>query len=338
PRGVRGRRGDGGRPAALPPAAAPRGAHARRPAPAAPDASRTRRGGRGRRGRPRVRRRGRRGAGSRLGPGARPPRRGPRARRDGRLGRRGPPARRGGRRREPCARGPLGRGVPPRGGPRPPGARDAALPAAVARHAGCVPPPTGRPRLVEVLDRQEPATRRFLLRTSVTSAVCPALAADLAPGAPAGRLLPGLAAADGFVTTAGEGRTWYRYHPLLREMLVSELRVEDPGGLRDAHRAAARWCAREGESLRSLEHAVAAQDWGLVGTVFVEGAAAQLAGPHRESVAEALRRVQYADLLPDAGLALCAASLAYAEERFGAARRNTALARELLDPVGQPAA
>src|SRR5690606_20728550 len=192
--------------------------------------------------------------------------------------------------------------------------------------------------LAEVLDRQEPATRRFLLRTSVTSAVCPDLAADLAPGAPAGRLLPGLAAADGFVTTAGEGRTWYRYHPLLREMLVSELRVEDPVGLRDAHRAAARWIAREGESLRALEHAVAAQDWGLVGTVFVEGAAAQLAGPHRESVAEALRRVPYADLLPDAGLALCAASLAYAEERFGAARRHTALARELLDPVRQPAA
>ena len=192
--------------------------------------------------------------------------------------------------------------------------------------------------LAEVLDRQEPATRRFLLRTSVTSAVCPDLAADLAPGAPAGRLLPGLAAADGFVTTAGEGRTWYRYHPLLREMLVSELRVEDPVGLRDAHRAAARWFAREGESLRALEHAVAAQDWGLVGTVFVEGAAAQLAGPHRESVAEALRRVPYADLLPDAGLALCAASLAYAEERFDAARRHTAFARELLDPVREPAA
>lgn len=192
--------------------------------------------------------------------------------------------------------------------------------------------------LTEVLDRQEPATRRFLLRTSVTTAVCPDLAADLAPGSSAGRLLPGLAAADGFVTTAGEGRTWYRYHPLLREMLVSELRVEDPGGLRDAHRAAARWFAREGESLRALEHAVAAEDWGLVGTVFVEGAAAQLAGPHRESVAEALRRVPYADLPPDAGLALCAASLAYAEERFDAARRHTAFARELLDPVGQPAA
>ncbi|ARU53310.1 hypothetical protein CBR64_19620 [Cellulosimicrobium cellulans] len=192
--------------------------------------------------------------------------------------------------------------------------------------------------LAEVLDRQEPETRSFLLRTSVASAVCPDLASALDPEAPADRLLPGLAAADGFVMTAGENRTWYRYHPLLREMLLSQLRVEDPVRLRDAHRAAARWFARDGEAVRALEHAAAAEDWPLVGEVFVEGAAAQLAGPHRETVADTLRHVPYATIGVDARLHLCAGALAYVDERFDAARRHVATARDLLDPAEQPAA
>ncbi|MFJ2519372.1 LuxR C-terminal-related transcriptional regulator [Cellulosimicrobium cellulans] len=192
--------------------------------------------------------------------------------------------------------------------------------------------------LAEVLDGQEPATRSFLLRTSVTSAVCPDLASALDPGAPAERLLPGLAAADGFVMTAGQGRTWYRYHPLLREMLLSQFRLEDPSRLRDAHRAAARWFARDGEALRALEHAAAAEDWPLVGEVFVEGAAVQLAGPHRETVADTLRRVPYATIGVDARLHLCAGALAYVDERFDAARHHVETARDLLDPVEEPAA
>jgi LuxR family maltose regulon positive regulatory protein len=192
--------------------------------------------------------------------------------------------------------------------------------------------------LAEVLDGQDAATRRFLLRTSVASAVCPDLAAVLDPEAPAERLLPGLAAADGFVMTAGEDRTWYRYHPLLREMLLSQLRIEDPVSLRAAHRAAARWFAQDGEALRALEHAAAAEDWVLLAEIFVESAAAQLAGPHRESVAETLRRVPYATIGVDARLHLCAGALAYVDERFDAARQHVVTARDLLDPAEQPAA
>jgi len=191
--------------------------------------------------------------------------------------------------------------------------------------------------LAEVLERQEPVARQFLLRTSVAATVCVDLASALDPGAPAERLLPGLAALHGFVTEVGEQRAWYRYHPLLREMLQSELRVEDPAVARDTHRAAARWFASHDEPLRALEHAVASRDGALVGEVFVEGAAAHLAGPHRETVAETLRRAPLDDLT-GVEQHLCAGSLALVGERFEAARRHVAEARVLLADRGDPAA
>jgi LuxR family maltose regulon positive regulatory protein len=192
--------------------------------------------------------------------------------------------------------------------------------------------------LAEVLDRHGPASRRFLLRTSVASAVCPELAAELDPGAPAEHLLPSLAAADGFVMRSGEHRNWYRYHPLLRDVLQSQLSVEDPTGLHDAHLAAARWFMREGETVNALEHAAAAGEWSLVGEVFVEGAAAQLAGPHGEAVADTLRLVPYATLGHDVRMHLCAGSLALVDERFEAARNHVEQARGLLVATDQPAA
>ncbi|KFD44094.1 hypothetical protein IU11_05595, partial [Cellulosimicrobium sp. MM] len=92
----------------------------------------------------------------------------------------------------------------------------------------------------------------------------------------------------------------------------------------------------------ALEHAAAAEDWPLLGEVFVEGAAAELAGPHRETVAQVLRRVPYATLRPDARLHLCAGALASVDERFDAVRLHVARARDLLAPaadlVADPAA
>ncbi|WP_435737916.1 LuxR C-terminal-related transcriptional regulator [Cellulosimicrobium sp. PMB13] len=209
------------------------------------------------------------------------------------------------------------------------------------------PDATGRARaersaaeflLTEVLGRRDPVVRQFLLRTSVATTVCVELAETLDPGAPAGRLLPELAESDGFVTALGDQRRWYRYHPLLREMLQSELRLEDPGAVPAAHRAAARWLVRHGDPLRALEHAVAAEDWELAGTVFVEGAAVHLVGPHRQAVAEVLRSVPFADLPPDVALHLCAGSLALVDDRFEAADHHVARARRLVgdgtvDPV-----
>ncbi|WP_139316099.1 LuxR C-terminal-related transcriptional regulator [Cellulosimicrobium sp. CUA-896] len=184
--------------------------------------------------------------------------------------------------------------------------------------------------LAEVLDLQPPPVRRFLLRTSVVPTLCTGLASALDAETPAAHLLPALAAADGFVTSSGEDGVWYRYHPLLRQMLEAELGAQDPVALREAHRAAARWYAAHDEPLQALDHAATARDWHLVGDVLVEGAAAELAGPHREAIAAVLATVPYERLDADVRLHLCAGALAIVDERYDAAREHVARARALL--------
>ncbi|MGF0117142.1 LuxR C-terminal-related transcriptional regulator [Promicromonospora sp. Marseille-Q5078] len=183
--------------------------------------------------------------------------------------------------------------------------------------------------LAEVLQRLDPDARRFLLRTSVTPTVCADLAAALAPGAAAPRLLHELAESNGFVARVDEEGAWFGYHPLLREMLQQELRLEDPEGSAEAHRAAAGWFARRGEPVRALDHAVASADWELVGDVFVTVAGAQLVGPRRQAVVDALEQVPYSSLPPTATLHLCAATLALVAGRPDAALHHVARARKL---------
>ncbi|MBU5423193.1 LuxR C-terminal-related transcriptional regulator [Cellulomonas hominis] len=190
--------------------------------------------------------------------------------------------------------------------------------------------------IAEVLEHEPPEVQQFLLLTSVTTSVCPELAAALAPGSRPRATLDALVAANDFVSPLGDG-TWFRYHPLLREMLQGQLHLEDPDAFRQAHRRAARWLARHDEPQRALEHALAAEDWALVGEVFAEAAAPGLGTAERDAVADLLARVPYADLPPSAPLELCAAALAFATGRHEACHahleRARALTRGTPDPV-----
>lgn len=188
--------------------------------------------------------------------------------------------------------------------------------------------------LEEVLARQEPAVRDFLLRTSVASSLTADLAEAIVPGAPAVRYLEDRVSAHDFVTASGASPAEFRYHPLLRDMLRGTLRFEDPAAYRDAHVRAARWLARHGDPVRALEHASAAADWDLFGEVFVESAVAQLAGPRRSSVLAAA----HAAPLDDAAsvwCALCAGAVAGVEGRIPACRHHVARARALLGTLDE---
>jgi len=182
--------------------------------------------------------------------------------------------------------------------------------------------------IAEVLDRQPPDARRFLLTTSVTTTVSAELAAALVPGSSPRSTLDALVAANDFVSRLGDG-TWYRYHPLLRDMLRGQLLLEDPEGARVAHQRAARWLARHDEPLQALEHALGAQDWDLFAEVFAESAAPTLGTAERDALADLLGRVPYADLPPTAPLELCAGALALVSGRHEACRAHLARAREV---------
>ncbi|AEE46226.1 ATP-dependent transcriptional regulator, MalT-like, LuxR family [Cellulomonas fimi ATCC 484] len=199
----------------------------------------------------------------------------------------------------------------------------------------------------EVLARQEPAVRDFLLRTSVASPLTIDLAAALVPGAPAGRYLEERVAAHDFVSVVtghgwgvddtrrdgGTGAVQYRFHPLLRDMLRGTLRFEDPAAYRLTHARAARWHVEHGDPLRALEHAAAAEELELFAQVFVESAALLLPGPDRTAVLAAAHAVPLEEQTQSVWCALCAGAVAGVEGRIPACRHHVARARALLDDL-----
>jgi LuxR family maltose regulon positive regulatory protein len=117
--------------------------------------------------------------------------------------------------------------------------------------------------LAEVLDRQSEPARRLLLRTSMCERVNGELA-DLLTGASGGeQILLELEEAGAFVVSLDAARSWFRYHPLLADLLQLQLRRSGPDELAGLHGAAARWYAGHGHPVEAIRHAHAARDWDL---------------------------------------------------------------------------
>lgn len=171
--------------------------------------------------------------------------------------------------------------------------------------------------LTEVIERTSPQVREFLLRTSVVQPVSADLAAAVVPGPPGQQILENLEACNEFVTSLGPDRAWFRYHPLLRDVLEHELRRDDPEGFREAHRRAARWWTAHDDPIEGLGHGMAARDWELVGRIYTSAAGPALVGARRDALHACLSALpQTADAGIEATLAR--AGLAFADGRVGA--------------------
>ena len=125
--------------------------------------------------------------------------------------------------------------------------------------------------LSEVLAQQPPELVDFLLRTSIVSLVSGELATALTGLPDADRLLARLEREHALVAAIGDDRLWHRYHPLLRELLRSELRFRRPAEVPQLHARAARWYAARERPAEALRHAADAGEWEMV---------ARLAGEH----------------------------------------------------------
>src|ERR1039457_5826693 len=80
----------------------------------------------------------------------------------------------------------------------------------------------------EVLGRQSAQTRMFLLRTSITEDVSGDLADALTGQSGGAGTLDRLTRENSFVDVLDRERGCYRYHPLLREVLIAGLHREIP--------------------------------------------------------------------------------------------------------------
>jgi LuxR family maltose regulon positive regulatory protein len=119
----------------------------------------------------------------------------------------------------------------------------------------------------EVLADQDPQIRAFLLRTSMVEDLTGKLANALTGTTDGDRCLDLLSRENGFVEVVDSDRSWYRYHPLLRELLRAELRREMPQEIPALACRAARWYAQNGRPADALRCCVAAQDWDYAGQV-----------------------------------------------------------------------
>ena len=118
--------------------------------------------------------------------------------------------------------------------------------------------------LEEVLDRQDPGTQSFLLRTSVAEQLTPDLAALLADDDRAGERLDDLERNGVFLAdTSADG--WYRYHALFADLLQANLRRRHPDLVADLHGRAAAWLLATGRAALAEPHARLAGDWMLAG-------------------------------------------------------------------------
>jgi LuxR family transcriptional regulator, maltose regulon positive regulatory protein len=119
----------------------------------------------------------------------------------------------------------------------------------------------------EVLNTLPASMRTFLLRTSILDQVNADLASELAGAEPATGFAA-LAQANALIRPVGDG--WYRYHPLLAEVLRLKLKRESPALERGLHRRAARWLRENRTPAEAARQAVAGGDWQLAARIAVD--------------------------------------------------------------------
>jgi LuxR family transcriptional regulator, maltose regulon positive regulatory protein len=124
--------------------------------------------------------------------------------------------------------------------------------------------------MAEVLERQPEEVRRLLLRTSVLEWVNGELADLLTGGSGGEGVLQDLEEANAFVVSLDAARSWFRYHHLFAGLLQLELRRTDPGKVTELHDLVAGWLAEHGYPVEAIQHAQAAQDWGLAARLLAD--------------------------------------------------------------------
>jgi LuxR family transcriptional regulator, maltose regulon positive regulatory protein len=194
----------------------------------------------------------------------------------------------------------------------------------------------------EVLAAQPDELRRFLLHTSITDKLTGDLANAITADDKGEQRLDQLERANAFVVALGESGHWYRYHPMMRDMLRHQLSMQEPGVVVGLHRRAAKWFATHDQPVEAMRHAVSAGDWQLLGRLLVTRTGPRLLSTDRDAVRRILDQLPEAD--DEDGVAevyLCRAARSVLRPHFEGLDAHLARAWESLpriDPDVRPAA
>jgi LuxR family maltose regulon positive regulatory protein len=115
----------------------------------------------------------------------------------------------------------------------------------------------------EFLARISARQRVFLTRTAVLERLCGPLCQAVLDQPGAAATLADLARSNLLLVPLDRRGEWYRYHQLFRDMLLAELRRQEPELIPVLERRAAGWCLRNGVPEEALEYAMAAGDAGM---------------------------------------------------------------------------
>ena len=112
----------------------------------------------------------------------------------------------------------------------------------------------------ELLARISTRQRVFLTRTAVLERLCGPLCEAVLDAAGAAATLADLARSNVLLVPLDARGEWYRYHHLFRDMLLAELRRQEPELIPVLRRRAAGWCTRNDLPEDALEYTIAVGD------------------------------------------------------------------------------
>jgi LuxR family maltose regulon positive regulatory protein len=110
----------------------------------------------------------------------------------------------------------------------------------------------------EVLQRQPPAVKQFLLRTSVLDRLTAPLCDMLLEQTGSAAMLRRLEQENLFLVPLDDAHTWYRYHHLFADVLHQRLREEQPELLPVLYGRASAWFEQHGSQAEAVRMALAA--------------------------------------------------------------------------------
>jgi LuxR family maltose regulon positive regulatory protein len=124
----------------------------------------------------------------------------------------------------------------------------------------------------EVFSHLAPSTVEFLTHTSVLDHLCGPLCDAVLGARGSQAMLEMLEASNLLLVPLDRHREWYRYHRLFRDVLVAELRRNEPDLLAELHIRAAQWLEANRMPAAAIGHAQSAGDAELVARLVTRAA------------------------------------------------------------------